>query len=424
METPTPASVRPDARPNAREEWRRYGNLPLVAALGYSVMGLQTYAIGPFVAPLEAQFGWSRAEVMMGLTVSNAIGALCNMGVGLLVDRLGPRPVALTGIVIKAGSIALLATATGALLNWWLLWVVVGIGAMLLQAQVWSSAVASRFDHGRGFAIAVTLCGTSLAAVVCPVLATWLIAAHGWRAAFAGIGLVWLAVTLPAVFLFFRGRQDGMSRERRAEAAASAAIGGMSVREGLRRPAFVRLLLAGFAYAFYTLALSPNLVPIMTEAGSSAMAAASIASLMGLVAIAGRLTAGYMVDRWRAHLVGAAMFLLPVIGCALLLLGAGAMAAQALAVAIVGLTVGAEFDVIIYLVSRHFGLRSFGALMGAVLSAGALGGAIAPVLSGWIHDVTGTYDALLAGLMVLMALNAASIATLGPPPARNVAAGH
>jgi len=412
---------------SARQEWRHYGYLPLVAALGYSVMGLQTYAIGPFIAPLEAQFGWSRAEVMIGLTISNAIGALLNMGVGVMVDRIGPRPVALTGIVFKAAAMMLLATATGALFNWSLLWVAVGFAATLLQAQVWTSAVASRFDRGRGFAIAVALCGTSFAAAVCPVLATWLIATQGWRAAFAGIGLIWLVVTLPVVFIAFRGRQDE-AKARRARAAsdhaAEPALPGMTVREGLRHPAFLKLLFAGFSYAFYTLAMSPNLVPILSEKGLGAMAAAGIASLMGWMAIGGRLSAGFLVDRWRAHLVGAGMFLLPVIGCALLLTGSTSLFLLAPAVAIVGLTIGAEFDVVIYLVSRHFGLRSFGTLMGAVLSAGALGGAIAPVLSGWVHDVTGGYDALLVGLMALMTLNAASIATLGPPPARHDPAGH
>lgn len=414
MSTPTFAST--------RQEWRQYGYLPLVAALGYSVMGLQTYAIGPFVAPLEAQFGWSRAEVMIGLTISNAIGALLNMGVGVMVDRIGPRPVALTGIVFKAAAMMLLATGTGALFNWSVLWVAVGLAATLLQAQVWTSAVASRFDRGRGLAIAVALCGTSFAAAVCPLLATWLIATHGWRAAFVGIGLVWLVVTLPVVFIAFRGRQD---EARRAGAPAIAAVtGGMTVREGLRHPAFLKLLFAGFSYAFYTLAMSPNLVPILSEKGLGAMAAAGIASLMGWMAIGGRLSAGFLVDRWRAHLVGAGMFLLPVIGCTLLLTGSTSLLLLAPAVAIVGLTIGAEFDVVIYLVSRHFGLRSFGTLMGAVLSAGALGGAIAPVLSGWVHDVTGGYDALLVGLMALMTLNAASIATLGQPPARHDPAGH
>lgn len=403
----------------AADEWRKYWFLPLVGGLGYSVMALQTYAIGVFVAPLEAEFGWSRAQVLMGLTISNGIGALLNMAVGVMVDRVGPRRVALTGIIVKGGAFALLATATGAIFNWYALWVLVAFGAMLLQAQVWTSAVSSRFDIGRGLAIAVALCGTSFAAVVCPVLGTWLITEYGWRAAFAGMGLIWIAVSILPVFFLFRGKQDSVRELRELEdpaAPASAVLPGMTLAEGLRKPAFLKLLFAGASYAFYTMAMSPNLVPMLTEIGSSAMVAASIASLMGLVAIAGRLSAGWMVDRWPAHIVGAAVFLLPVIGCLVLLTGSTSLIMQGIAVAAIGATIGAEFDVVIYLVSRHFGLKAFGALMGAVLSAGALGGAIAPVLSGYIHDVTGTYDVLLYILIGLLFANALSMLTLGRPP--------
>src|SRR5690606_19591103 len=103
--------------------------------------------------------------------------------------------------------------------------------------------------------------------------------------------------------------------------------------------------------------MSPNLVPILTESGSSAMAAATVASIMSIFAIIGRLSAGYMVDRWPAHLVGAAMFMLPVLGCALLMTGSSSWLVQGIAVTAVGMTIGAEFDVVIYLVSRHFGLK-------------------------------------------------------------------
>ena len=408
--------MKPGEGSSAAAEWRNYWPLPLVAGLGYSVMALQTYAIGPFVAPLEAEFGWSRAEVMLGLSISNGIGALLNMAVGVLVDRLGPRPVALTGIVLKAGAFALLATATGTILNWSLLWVLVAFGAMLLQAQVWTSAVNSRFDKGRGLAIALALCGTSFAGVVCPVLATWLITDFGWRTAFAGIGGIWLVAALIPVFLLFRGRQDApRGQDAAADAVPPAELPGLTLGEGLRTPAFLRLLLAGGSYAYYTMSMSPNLVPILTESGSTAMAAATIASIMSVFAIIGRLSAGFMVDRWPAHLVGAAMFMLPVIGCALLMLGSPSWIVQGLAVVAVGVTIGAEFDVVIYLVSRHFGLKAFGALMGAVLSVGAAGGAVAPVVSGWIHDVTGAYDAMLLILIALMTVNAVSMVLLGPP---------
>lgn len=102
-------------------EWRAHWTLPFAALIGYSTIGLQSYGIGPFVPHLEQAFGWSRAEVMIGVSLSNAVGVFLNILIGMIVDRFGPRRVALTGLLVKTGSFALLATATGSLLNWSLL---------------------------------------------------------------------------------------------------------------------------------------------------------------------------------------------------------------------------------------------------------------------------------------------------------------
>lgn len=400
-------------RGSALAEWRRYGVVPVAAAVGYSVMGLQTYSIGPFVGPLEQEFGWTRAQMMMGLTISNLIGVLLNFAMGVLADRVGPRRVALTGLVLKSLAIALLATATASIVHWSLLWVFIGVSAALAQANVWVSAVAGRFDKGRGLAMAVTLSGSAFCAAIVPVLATWLIGAYGWRTAFAGTGLVWLLVTFPVVFLFYRGRQDERRETRDQPRAVAADLPGVTLREGLRMPAFWRLVIASFAFAFYTLAISPNLVPLLMEKGATALGAAQIASVVGLVGIVARISTGFLLDHLPANALGTFVFLVPVAGCALLLGDAPGTLVLTLAVASFGFTMGAEYDVVFYLVSRHFGLKSFAGIMGAMLTGGASGAAIAPVVTGRMHDVMGNYDGMLIVLMVLMGLSALAVATIG-----------
>lgn len=400
---------------SATAEWRRYGIVPIAAAMGYSTMAIQTYGVGPFVSSLEAEFGWSRAEVMIGLTISNTFGVLLNFAVGVMADRFGPRRVALSGVVVKTAAIALLATATGTLLNWSLLWVLVAIGAVLAQANVWASAVASRFDKGRGLALAVTLSGSSFCAAIVPVLATWLIGAYGWRVAFVGVAAAWLVVVLPIVFLFFHGRQDEQRRMSKAERTPVAALPGVTVAEGMRMVAFWRLVVAAFAFASYTMAIAPNLVPLLTEKGETALVAAQLAALMGVVGIVARLTAGALLDHFSARILGVVVFLLPVIGCGLMLGDAPGYLVLAVAVASFGITIGAEYDVVFYLVSRHFGLKSFAAMMGGLLTAGAFGGAVAPIVAGWLHDRFGGYDEMLILLMGLMGAGALAIATIGRP---------
>ena len=392
-------------------EWRAYWPLTLAALVGYSTIGLQSYGLGPFVPHLEQAFGWTRTDVMIGLSLSNAVGVFLNILIGMIVDRFGPRRVALTGLLVKTGSFALLATATGSLLNWSLLWVVLAVGVVLVQSTVWTSAVAARFDHSRGLAMAVALSGTPITAAVVPVLATWLIGDYGWRVGFVGVAAAWILATFPVVFLFFKdGRQPGEAGQ-----VVSGPVPGLTLREGVRTAAFWRLLVAFGAFSLYNMAMSANLVPLLGETGVSPMQAARIASVMGLVGIVARLTVGFLLDRFPGGLLGAFTQFLPVIGCAILLLDAPSVLMLTLAVACFGIATGAEMDVALYLATRHFGLRAFAALFGAIITFGAINAAIGPYVAGWLHDRSGNYDGLLVTVMVAMAIGALAMATMGRP---------
>ena len=66
----------------ARAEWRQYWPLPLMGCLGYCCSGLQTHAMGPFMIPLQQAFGWTRAQISIGLTI-------CSLGTVLFVALSG-----------------------------------------------------------------------------------------------------------------------------------------------------------------------------------------------------------------------------------------------------------------------------------------------------------------------------------------------
>lgn len=397
----------------AVKEWRNFGTLPVAAAIGYSTAVLHTYGIGAFVAPLQQEFGWARAQISAGITIAGLVGALLSVPMGMLVDRLGPRIVGLIGVVLMTAAFAMLGTATGTYANWLALWCLIAFGNLWLQATVWTSAVGSRFEKSRGLAFAITLSGASLSAAVFPVLSTWLIAHYGWRTAFVAMGGIWAAIVLPVMLFFFRGAQDGAGAQRGAAKAAASILPGASVREGLRSPAFYKLLLASGLFTFTTLGLVVHLVPILKDRGADSLAAASIASLVGLFSLFGRLGTGFLLDRLAAHRVGAVVFLLPIVACALLFFDGANPLSQAIAAAAFGLTLGAEVDVIAFLMTRHFGLKHFGVLFGAITGALALGSAFGPLAAGAAFDHFGSYAEFLVLTMVFMAVSSLALLTLG-----------
>lgn len=396
-------------------EWRRYWTLPLAAALGYSMSIIHIYSFGPFIAPLQQQFGWSRAQTSMGITIAGLGSALFSLPMGMLVDRWGPRRVGLLGAPLMAGCFALFGTATGALTNWAMLWAIAAFGVLWVQTSVWTSAVASRFETSRGLAFAVTLSGASVGAAVFPALATSLIGAHGWRTAFVVTGAVWIALVFPVVWLWFRGAHDPGETASVRSAPASQQTSGLTLAEGLRSPAFYKLLIAGGLFAFTVLGVVVHFVPILTDGGTNALAAAAVAGLIGIFSIVGRLGTGLLLDRFPGRIVGAVVSLLPVLGCVLLICGVGKPAGQALSAITIGLTLGAEVDVIAYLATRHFGLKSFAALFGGLYAALAVGTALGPFAAGMVFDRYGSYAPFLTGTIVLMLVSGAIFASLSAP---------
>lgn len=399
----------------ASAEWRAHWPIVLAAMVGYSTIGLQSYGISPFVTHIEQAFGWTRAEAMIGVSVSNAVGIFLNILIGMVVDRFGSRRVGLLGLFVMTGTFALLGTATGTPANWALLWVGLAIGVVLVQSTVWTRVVASRFDRSRGIALAVALSGTPIAAMVLPVLATWLIGAYGWRNGFFGVAAIWLTVSLPFVFFLFHDTPGPRDQGGARKEALIASLPGLTFREGIRTRAFFRLLVSFGCFSFYSMTIATNLVPLLAETGVSGMEAAGIASSMGLVGIVARLTVGLLLDRYPGHIIGTGTLLMPVIGCAIFLLDDPGAILLVIAVGAFGAAIGAEIDVALYLATRHFGLKAFAALFGAIITFGAVNAAAGPYISGWLHDVTGNYDTLLMAIMAVMTLGALAMATMGRP---------
>jgi len=402
---------------SAAAEWRGFWYLPFVAALGYATSVIHVYSLGPFIAPLQQEFGWSRAQIALGLTVASFVSALFCIPVGILVDRKGPRRIGLIGVVLITAMFALLGTATGAVANWVLLWVAIALGTLWVQATVWTSAVTSRFEKSRGMALAVTLSGASISAAVFPVLATWLIGAYGWRSAFMGMAAIWAALVFPILLFFFRSAKDEIVEAPAVTPQIAIVASGLSLSEGLRSPTLYKLLMAAGLFSFTTIGAVVHFVPILTDSGAAPLAAAGIASLVGIFSIVGRLGTGLLLDRFPAQNVGALAFLLPIVGCVLLLTGGADPINQAVAAASFGLTVGAEVDVIAYLAAKHFGLRNFGGLYGALVMALSLGTSFGPLSAGAIFDRFGSYAPFLMLNTVLLAMSALALLSLGRAPA-------
>ena len=399
----------------APSEWRLHGSVLIPSVAGISLVAVHGYSLGVMMGPLQAEFGWSRAEISAGAMIISIIALLFSPLVGTAVDRFGPRPVAITGVVGYSFLLALLSTASSDIGSWWLRWAVLGLASTIILPTVWTAAINSRFVLNRGKALAITLLGTGLSATFVPLLASFLIDWVGWRGAYIVMAAVTGGITLALVLIFFYGAGERRPRNS-ATAVPGITLSGFTAREGLRSPAFFKLAVGVFVFGITCLALTVNAVPVLESRGLDRSAAAGVAGLLGIGSIVGRLTGGFLLDRFNAGRVAAISVAVPIFSIALLLAVPGSTLAAGSAMLLLGLALGTEVDACSYLAARHFGMRSFGTLFGTINGFVVFGSGVAPVAANYVYDIAGSYDPVLWATIPLCAIASCLFLTLGQYP--------
>jgi MFS family permease len=402
----------------ATSEFRRdrAWRIVLAAAVGcaFGLTALPYYTLGMVAKPIGAEFDWPRAVVQGGIMFAS-FGVLFSAGIaGWMIDRWGARRVALASQVGLALGFVGLALQTGSTTLWyanWFLLAVFGIGTTPLT---WSRGIASWFDRERGLALGIGLTGTGVTAFLAPPLMTAIVAGSGWRAGYLAIAAGIVLVAVPTVWLLFRERGAAVA----APGAPVATATGHTLGEALRDYRFWILIVSFLFICAAVTGVNANLVPMLTDGGLGAAEAAGYASLLGLFVIVGRLTAGWLLDRLWAPVVGLLVLLPSALSCLLL----QQHVAPAVAVAFLGLAGGAEFDLIAFLCLRYFGTRHYGQIYAWQWASFTVGSGAGPIAFGAIFDASGSYStALLAGGIAMLAAPALLLA-LGPYPAARPAA--
>lgn len=366
-------------------------------ALGYS--STYFYSSGLFLLPLSDAFGLTRAEVSLGPLTSSLVAAMVLPLVGKWVDRTNP---AMVGVIAMAGlglSFLFAAFFIDGLLTFLVfsaLTALMGVGSTALP---FSRLILHGFARGRGIALGFVLTGTGFGAIVIPLVLIPIIASQGWQSGFLHLaGAVLLASAVVALLLAPALRRPGGP----TIAVPADRHDGPSL--WLSRP-FLLIAAIFFLASIGVVSVIVHFVPMLRDAGISTERAAQLAALIGFSSIAGRLLVGWLLDRFAPEALALAIFALVIAGLLLLALGPTAMALPG--GVITGFAVGAELDLLAFLVSRHFAPSLYGRAYGGVFGLFMVGGAIGPGMAGLLHDWFGSYQASLlasAGCVVIAAI--------------------
>lgn len=360
---------------------------------------------GVFMRPVAAEFHWGRSEVALSFAASMLGLSLVSPLVGRWMDRYGVRRVVLVSAVLFALATAGMALQPGNLAVWVILSIIIGMTGAATSVLGYLSIMPQWFDRRLGLATALSMCGLGVGAVILPAAAQHMVMHSGWRMAYAGLGAGALVLGVAAYLLL---------REHRVEAGprGAADAAGMPFGQALRSYRLWAIWVAFTLVSAATIAINPHLPAMVADKGFTPAAAARMASMVGLGLLLGRLVTGLLLDRIHAPYVAVAFF---AAGCCglLLLRDSHDYSVLLLASALVGLTIGAEGDLVSYLIRAYFGQRSFGALYGIAFSGFGIGAVAGPVCMGLYYDAHKQYGLPLVIMCCMLVLAAALLLSLG-----------
>lgn len=387
-------------------EFRHHWPIVLGCFIGvtFGIASVFAYTVGIFMKPLQAEFGWSRSAISLGLLLSTLTTALTSPLMGYIADRVNLRRIVILSTLGLAFSFLLFASLWNAL--WFFM--VLMVGKSFLSAGtspvIYTRVVNQWFDKSRGLALGLVLAGNGVAGALFPRFLAPYVAEHGWRAGYLAIaGLV--MVTAPLVWLLVKDRRVHGGAEERAR-RLSAEAGSVDTRTAMRSPIFWLLAFTLFLPSLGIGGIAIHIIPLLSDAGLSPARAGAIAGLLGVAVIIGRISTGWLIDRFFAPYVAAIVFALTALGClGLAIYGVGFAPYAAF---LVGIATGAEVDIIGFLVARYFGMKSYGLIYGLMYTIFVFGASVSQMIASMIFDRMGYYDpylyfataSLLAGSLV------------------------
>jgi sugar phosphate permease len=381
----------------------------------FAIVGVALYGLPRFYPFFVQELGWSRQQVTSGNAYSKiAIAIAFGFLAGRLVDRFGPRRLMLGGIVMAGLALVGLSYAT-TMSAFYLFYAFNALG-YVCGGPLPNQVLLSRwFDKGRGKAMGIAYLGIGVGGAVVPLLAYNLTQTLGWRGAMWWLGVLMIAVALPAAWFV---------HEPPAAAASARAATTRSLAPILSRPAFLLLLIGSMASIGAVGGTMQNLALYLSlDRKLAQVDVDATLSLILIGSLAGRLFMGWLADRVAKKRV---MILIYVIVAAAIppLFYAPSPAALKVFAFVFGIGLGGDYMIIPLMAAEMYGVAIMGRVMGVVLTADSVAESVVPMIVAGLRDSTGSYGAGFMVLVGLAAIGAIAVSLLpGRPGAESDAIG-
>jgi OFA family oxalate/formate antiporter-like MFS transporter len=372
-------------------------NLALGTLYGWSV----------FVAPLEQEFGWKRADTSMVFTIAVMVFALSFVVAGRIQDKFGPLYCSLAGGILVSLGFYLCSYTTSLTYLFLCFGVIGGLGNGFGYATP-IPVMAKWFPDKRGLAVGLAVGGYGAgSAIFGPLSQLMLIPKYGLPATFQILGAIFFVMTMIGAILL-KNPPAGYQPPGRAAASASQSAGAsheFSPGEMLRTPTFY-LMWVGYALGCSAgLMVISQLVPFAKSVGVAAGALSTMTLVVGAFGNAsGRILSGWMSDKLGRINVLRTMIGISIIAMPALYAVGSNVGLLYLAVFVVYWCYGTQLSVNGAAASDFWGTRNAGINYGMLFTAWGVAGIIGPRIGGVLYDKYHNYQAAFYAAAALSAI--------------------
>lgn len=393
---PPTALTGPPAVGDARAA--RRGRVRLVAGLAVTQTvswGVLYYAFSVLLVPMQDELGWSRSTLVGGFTTAIVLSGLAAPVVGRLLDAEVTRSL-ITGGSFLGVTAVLLWSRAEAVGTYYAAWVAIGLAMAAVLYDPAFTVLAKRTAPNHRRAITTVTLVAGLASFIFQPFTSALVDQLGWRGALVALAAVLAVATIPIHVLVL----GPVARTPRGPSP----VGGRPSRHRPARPwkvadgRFWALTGAFVGVTTASLATGVLLIAFLVDQGWSLGRASLAGGTLGAMQLPGRLAFSPLAARVPRHVLVAALFTVPALGIAVLLLG-GASRTVWLAVALLGFGQGATTLLRATLYVDLYGTARIGALNGLSGTPITCARALAPLVASVVVARTGSYTATFLGLI-------------------------
>ncbi|MEQ8860082.1 MAG: MFS transporter [Pseudomonadales bacterium] len=365
----------------------------------FVAVGFFFYSYGVFFKAIEQEFGGSRLGVSLGLTITTTVGAIVAPFIGHALDRFPLKRVIAAGSISMALGFLALSQVRSQLEFYLALGAFIGFGASAMGGLATAKLVTNWFSRRRGTALGIAATGISASGVVMPFVSATLIENYGWREGFLLYAAFTAFVVVPLVLRLVISRPEdvGLRPDGKLPDPPRPEGDPAPPAPPLRPPGpilgdrnfWVLVSVIGLLFCCQSATLT-HMVPRITDTGVSLQVASLVMSLTAGLGIAGKLSFGWLMDRWTARRAIWFTVGFQVAGQAAML-QQQSLALFAVGAALFGYGMGGVVPMQGALVAKVFGRARFGQALG-LLRPGMFPLQIVGVpLAGWMYDTSGSY---------------------------------